>query len=152
MSIPIHYMTIKVFAQEGDDTQKLRESIEYFLPEEYEDQNINLEQEEAVIEEGSDISIYTASLKKSRHLREALKRLKTILGENQCEIIISQENRVDEKGSLYIRVDKRQLADTKTAELVDHGDCFHFKIMLAAHPKTRERSLEVVKELFRKEW
>lgn len=144
-------MTIKVFAKEGDDAKQLRKSIEYFLPEEYENQKITLEQEEALIEQGSDLSIYTATLKKSRHLKDALMRLKELLGKTQCEKVITQENRVDEKGALYIRLDKKRFAEEREAELVDHGDCFHFKIMLAAHPKTRERSIEVAKELFRNE-
>ena len=151
MSVPIHYLTIKVFATEDENAQELQERIEYFLPEEYEDKKVKLEREEAVIEQGSDLYIYTASLKKSKHIRDALKLLKELLGKKQCEKIISQENRVDEKGALYIRIDKKRFAKERTAELVDHGDCFHFKFMLAAHPKTRKRSLEIAQDLFRNE-
>ena len=58
-----------------------------------------------------------------------------------------QENRVDEKGALYIRIDKKAFVEERKAILVDHGECIHFKFMIEAHPKTRERAIEVVKEL-----
>ncbi|MGM5481642.1 MAG: RNA-binding domain-containing protein [Nanobdellota archaeon] len=148
MSIPIHYMTIRVFAKEGEDAEELRKGIEDFLPEDYEDKKVELVQEDTLIDEGNNMSTFTATLNKSRHVRDAVKHLKELLGEKQLQTILEQENRVDEKGALFIRIDKRRFAEERIAELVDHGECYHFKIMLAAHPKTRENSLEIVKQVF----
>ncbi|MCA9478266.1 MAG: exosome protein, partial [Nanoarchaeota archaeon] len=63
-------------------------------------------------------------------------------------IIAKQEDRVDEKGRLFIRIDKKDFIENDTVSLVDHGDCIHFSIMLAAFPKNRQKAIEVAKELF----
>ncbi|MFW6378843.1 MAG: RNA-binding domain-containing protein [Nanoarchaeota archaeon] len=151
MSIPIHYMTIRAFETEDETQKRVERAIERLLPETAEDNAIRLEQEHTVIEEGTDMSILKVTLKRKPHIKHTLAILQDMLGSEQCETIVKQENRVDEKGALYLRIDKNAFIDEHTAKLVDHGNCIHFRIMIEAHPKTRENALEAVREIFKQQ-
>lgn len=147
MSSPIHYIAMRVFAEKGE-TNDIKKAIERILPEDVEDKTVFLEQEEIAIDENTTMTVLRTRLTKSKHIRSVLKVLKETLGAKQCETVASQPDRVDEKGALYIRIDKRSFVAENKAELVDHGSCIHFKLMLAAHPKTRENAILIAKKLF----
>lgn len=145
----IHHIAISVFVYEGEDTSETLNSLLEFLPEDLEKEKIIIEEEEAKIKEGKDMQLYKVVLSKQRHTTFAFGQLKAALGPEQCATIRGQDNRVDEEGNLYIRIDKKPFEKDGTALLTDKGDCFHFKITLAAFPKTRENALNVAKEILK---
>ncbi|MCF7799314.1 hypothetical protein K9M74_05410 [Candidatus Woesearchaeota archaeon] len=143
-----HSVTISVYSYEEEDEEKTAETLIAFLPEQFEEENIQLEITKAKVLEGRDMKLFSVTLTKQRHINYILKELKAVLGDAQCATIASQENRVDNEGNLYIRLDKTKLEETDEAVLTDGGTCYHFKIVLAAFPKNRENALNVAKELF----
>ncbi len=142
-------MTIRVFETEDEKQKKIECAVKKLLPKTAEDDAIRFEQEHTVIEEGTDINILTVTLKRKPHIKHTLATLQNMLGSEQCETIVKQEDRVDEKGALYLRIDKNKFIDEHTAKLVDHGNCIHFRMMIEAHPKTRKNILETVRDIFK---
>lgn len=143
-----HNITISVFLKELEDEEKTANTLVALLPENFEEEKIKIEVEEAKIEEGSNLKIFSVKTDKDRHNKEIIAKLGDILGEEQQETIISDESRVDEKGNLYIRLDRDLLENEGVAQLVDHGNCYHIKIMLAAFPKNKKAAMNVAKKLF----
>lgn len=144
----MHSVSISVFIEAEEDEKIIAEHIAAFLPENFVDEKITMEIEKIRIEDGRDIQKLSVKLEKERHTKQFLKAFKEIIGEEQCALIASQENRVDPKGKLYARLDKTDFIEHETATLVDHGNCIHFSIMIAAYPKNRTRALEIAKEMF----
>lgn len=144
----VHYISITVFIKEGDDEKLIAEKLSVFLPENFVDEKIIMEIDLVQIEEGNDMQILRITLEKERHSKLCLDVLKELLGTEQSELIATQDNRVDEKGRLYIRIDKQDFIEHDKATLVDHGNCIHFSINIAAYPCNKERALEVVKKIF----
>lgn len=144
----MHNVTISVFIKQNEDEKIIAEKIAQFLPENFIDEKIQLELETIKIEEGKDIKKLSIIIKKERHTKYFMKQLKELLGEEQCKQITEQENRVDEKGRLFIRIDKLSFIEQNKIILVDHGKCIHFNIVIAAYPKTRSKALEIVKTIF----
>lgn len=144
----IHNITITTFIDQEEDEKIIAEQIAQFLPENFADEKISIELENLKIEEGTDIKKIKVFIQKERHTKFVFKQLKENLGEEQCKTIVSQENRVDEQGKLFIRLDKKQFIEHDSLLLVDHGKCIHFSITIAAFPKKRSKALEVVKDLF----
>lgn len=145
-----HTIKISVFIKDLGTEEKTAETLVALLPENFEEEKIKIEEEDIKILEGSNIKIFSVKTEKERHNKQIISILKEILGEEQCQLIAQDNTRVDDDGNLYIRLDKKTLEETGEAKLVDHGDCYHIKIMLAAYPKTKERALEVVKNIFEK--
>ncbi|MEA3399492.1 MAG: RNA-binding domain-containing protein [Patescibacteria group bacterium] len=144
----IHHIYITAYVKENDSSDSLREIISIFLPENYEKEGIKFEKEEVTIDDINKMTIIRVKISKDKHSKEFITILKEKIGEEQCSKIISEENRVDEEGALYIRLNKKELLENNKAILTDDGNCIHFKIMLAAYPKTKEKALLVVKQLF----
>jgi len=44
------------------------------------------------------------------------------------------------------RIDKKKFTEEGEYELVDHGDCYHFKCHVATYPQDKEKAKELVKE------
>ncbi|MGM5479861.1 MAG: RNA-binding domain-containing protein [Nanobdellota archaeon] len=144
---PLHYITITVFVHESEDIDIYKEILERFLPDDFDKQKATLKQEELHIQEDQSITSLQLHTTTSKYLRYIVSTLKERLGSKVCEEISSQTNRVDEKGRFYLRLDKKKMVENDKPTIVEHGDCIHFKLMIAAHPKTKQRSEEIIKEL-----
>ncbi len=145
-----HHITLSVFIHEGENEEKTVKAIHKFLPDNFEDEKIHIKKEEAKIIEGQDMTLFSVQLSKQKHIKQVIEKLKDLLGKKQYETISSQENRVDEEGNMFLRIDKKKFEDERKAILTDKGNCFHFKIVLAAFPKNQENAISVMKELFEK--
>lgn len=143
-----HHITASVFLEQEEDEKTVAEKLSIFLPEDFVEQGITMELDEAHIEEGRNITILSIQVEKERHTKFFFEVFKEMLGDEQIETLISQENRVDEKGKFYVRFDKQKFLENDEVELVDHGNCIHFTFMIAAYPKNRNRALEIVKNMF----
>ncbi len=143
-----HIITISVYVYKDENDTKTAEALTEFLPENFEDEKIQINVDKAKILEGENMTLFSVALSKDRHIRQTLEKLKECLGVEQCATIASQKNRVDADGNLFIRIDKEKIENDGKAVLTDGGKCFHFKIVLAAYPKSRENAIKVMKELF----
>ena len=144
----IHHINITVFIEQEEDEKLIAEAVAQLLPENFTDEKIVMEIEHLKIDQGRDIKKLTISLDKERHTKYCIKLLKKLLGEEQCNTVASQEDRVDPKGKLFIRIDKTDFIEHNKAKLIDTGNCIHFSIMLAAYPKTQEIAKGIAKKLF----
>lgn len=143
-----HNIKISVFIKEFDDEKKSAETLVALLPDNFEKEKIKIEEEQIKIKEGDNLKILRVKTDKERHNKEIITKLKDFLGKEQCEIVSKDTKRIDEEGNLYIRLDRVALEEKGEAVLVDHGNCYHIKIMLAAFPKNKKRAIEVAKKLF----
>lgn len=144
----LHNCTISCFCKPNEDLQPVRSTIEQFLPEHKEQEKIQLEEEHIRIEHGEDIISLKVYTTKERHNKHIIGILLERLTPEQKETICSQDDRVDDKGALFLRFDKEALLEKNELHLVDHGNCFHFKFLLAAYPKTKEKALTIRDALF----
>lgn len=98
--------------------------------------------------DGNDIIKIEFSLNKDKHINDFLKKLSGELGKSQCELLVSQENRIDDECNYFIRLEKNELKEKNKFILTDSGNCFHIKIKLACYPNKKEVAMNVVKEIF----
>lgn len=57
------------------------------------------------------------------------------------------ETRVDDACNCYLRFDKNEFVENKKLVLVDHGNCIHLRVKVAAFPAKQENALQVMKEV-----
>lgn len=149
----IHHIYLSVFAKAEEDKNSIVKTLATMLlpePVENDKNNIKIEEEIVSIDAITKMSIFRAQISKDKQTKEIIKIIKENLSEEDIEKIISQKNRIDEEGNLYLRLDKSSLIEKSEMKLTDSGDCFHVKIQIAAYPKTKEKAEVVVKELFSK--
>ena len=144
----VHNCTIRSFCKEFENIDAVKTAIESFLPENLEKEKIQLEEEHLRIDEGENIISLQVQTTKDRHNKYILDTLLSMLSAEQKKTILSQDDRVDEKGAFYLRLDKEELIDNNTLVVVEHGNCIHFRFLLAAFPKTREKALAVRTQIF----
>lgn len=141
----IHHITITALIKTDENTQLTGETILEFLPEDLDKEKITIEETILKAEYGDTLTKFSVKVSKDRHTKIIINKLKEILGEKQIQRLKEEENRVDEDGYFYLRLDKEKLEEKGEAVLTDKGNCFHFKIMVACFPKTREKAIEVSK-------
>ncbi len=140
----VHSIGIKVFVKSFSDEEKTAQTLVSFLPKDFIEQKIKIEEESVKLENEERMKIYRVKTDKNRHNKHIISTLKNILLKKQLETSLKT---VDEEGFLYIRLDKKKLEEEGKAELIKHGDCYHFKILLAAFPKTKEKAIDAAKKL-----
>lgn len=101
----------------------------------------------AEIIDGLDLIRIDFSCLKEKHINYFLEKLKENLKTPQCDLIKSQENRIDDDCNLFIRLDKNELKN-KNVLLTDNGNCFHIRIKLAAYPNKKENAFKLIQEIF----
>lgn len=144
----IHNITITVFVKADEDSKPTAKTILEFLPEDLDAEKIRIEETILKAEYGDDITKFSVRLEKERHTKIVINKIKEILDKDQIKRLRDEENRIDEQGMFYLRLDRQKLEKEEKAELTDRGDCFHFKIMLACFPKNREKAIEVAKDIW----
>jgi len=144
----VHNLTITSYIKKDDDEAQIEEAILQLLPEDLEKEKIRFIKEKVSIDKETTMNILSVRLNKTRHLNVIIKKLKELLGEAQIALIREQENRVDEEGNCYIRIDKQLFVTEQKMMIVDHGNCLHFKFVLAAYPKTKSNAVKIMKEIF----
>ncbi|MFT4311145.1 MAG: RNA-binding domain-containing protein [Candidatus Woesearchaeota archaeon] len=113
---------------------------------------LNLKQEKIeVIEdinkgfENKNIYVYTCTITKKRQVKSFIKNLNEAIIDKS---FINQENRLDDYLRFFLRLDKKALKK-EIFELVEHGDCYHITMQVAAYPKKKDVAREVIKEVFK---
>mgnify|MGYP006277925925 CR=1 FL=1 len=147
MSKLVHNIIVTVFEKKEKRIQNIFNAFEQLLPIDFQKEKITLTHEKAEGFHQKIIHILTMKTSRKRHNRLLLKTVFEMLSENEKKTIENQlESRIDEDGNFYIRLDKQSLLNNKY-KITEKGDCFHFKIKLAAFPASRVGFLESADEL-----
>ena len=145
-----HNIKIKVFCKEKDNPEELKISLLSLLPfedDELEKEKIGLEEEELAFDDGSRIRIFSVFLSKQRHVRKVLEHIFGLLDEDQKEFLLETlDSRLDESMNLFFRLDKDKL-NIGECELTDSGNCFHFRVNIAAYPNKVEIARKIAREM-----
>ena len=137
----IHNITYRVFVYGTENEEKVRESIKTLFP--------NSHPETDTIEGyfKNPVLILHDKIGKKRETKEFIKILQKMDSATKKRVLNELNNRMDEKGNLFLRFDKQRayLGDLK---IIEHGDSVHVKIKIAAYPAKKEIAMELAKEIF----
>jgi hypothetical protein len=142
-----HSIKVSVFIKSEENEVPVREKLLSLFPFNFEEEKLILNRSKAQGFNQRQIIIYEVNLEKERHTNAFLKFLREKLDEQQKEMLMHQENRLDEECNFFLRLDKQSLLNN-SINITDCGECFHIRISIAAFPKKKEAALEVVKKIF----
>jgi RNA binding exosome subunit len=142
-----HNISISVFSNEGEDTEKIKEGLIKLAGLGLEKEKIKLEHEPAEGVKGNKIDIFRINLEKERHVNRFLGNLFSKLSQQQKELLIKQiETRVDDECRFFLRLDKDNVLEGKY-RITDRGNCYHIKVLIAAYPAKKGNAVEIVRKL-----
>lgn len=137
----IHNLSYRAFVYGTESEDKVREAISTLLPS---------AQAEKEITEGyykNQVIILSGKITRKREIKSFLEKLQSLKPSNKKKISNQLENRMDERGNLFLRFDK-QHAYLGDLVLIEHGDAIHIKLKIAAYPAKKEVALKVAQEIF----
>ncbi|MAF34486.1 hypothetical protein CMO91_01445 [Candidatus Woesearchaeota archaeon] len=109
-----------------------------------------LEQKKVTGLEKNEITVLAVKLTKDSHTNAFLRHLTENLSEEDRAMVLRQkQSRLDEELAFYLRLGKSQLLKGKY-KIVEGGDCFHIRILLACYPKSRVAGIKLVDEILAK--
>lgn len=137
----IHNLSYRAFVYSTENEEKVREAVLTLLP----TAQIETEQTEGYYH--NPVIILHGKITKKREIKDFLEKLNLLKPSVKKRILNQLENRMDERGNLFLRFDKQRafLGELKT---VDHGDAIHIKVKIAAYPARREEALKVARQIF----
>lgn len=142
-----HNITIRVFAKEWEDAEKIKEGLFRLIPVEKEKLKINETAAEGF--EDKKISIFEVKLEKERHVKIFFDSLLQKLGDKQKDLLIRQlDSRTDEECNFFIRLDKEKLLNGEY-QITDSGECYHIKIAAAAYPAKKETAKKAIEQMIK---
>jgi len=137
----IHNLSYRAFVYGTENEEKVREAICTLLPTALPEKEVT---------EGyykNQVIILQGKITKKREIKDFLEKLYLLKPSAKKRILRELENRMDERGNLFLRFDKQRayLGDLK---LVEHGDALHIKLKIAAYPARKEEALKVARQIF----
>lgn len=137
----IHNISYRVFVYGTENEGKVREAIKTLFPQ---------SSPETDTTEGyfkNPVLILHDKITKNRDIKEVIKAIEQMDEYNKKRLLNELENKMDEKGNLFLRFDKQKayLGDLK---IIEHGDAIHVKIKIAAYPAKKENAIKVAREIF----
>lgn len=145
-----HSITLCVFSKEEEDYEKIKEKFASLFPFDLEEEKITLKKSKAIGFHELPIFILEVVLTKEKHTSLFLEHIKEQLSSDQKNLLLRQtKSRLDENNCFFIRFDKQKLLENNELFIVDHGNCFHLKIHVAAFPAKRERGLEIIENFLK---
>lgn len=146
----VNSIRISVFAKEGENELEIEEKLKSLVPFHLEQEKIRISRQTATGFNEKKIRILELILTKSRHTKAFIESLKAKLGDKQKELLLRQsESRLDSEQNFYMRLDKEKLLNGE-CWLTDSGNCYHIKIGIATFPKSKEKALEMIEDMFGK--
>jgi RNA binding exosome subunit len=142
-----HFIEMRVFSKEEDTENEIVKKVKELFPFDFEQEKIELQRKTAYGFEEKKIIIFTVDVNKERHTRKVLENLMKNLNQEQKDLLLKQlDTRLDDSLHFYLRLDKKKFLNNEYF-ITDKGNCFHFKIAIAAYAHIREKAEEVVKEI-----
>jgi len=143
-----HNIEMRVFSKEDDDDEnQIMGKIKLLFPFDFEKEKIEFKSKISYGFEDKRIKILTVFVKKERHTTTVLKNIMKNLDQEQKDLLLKQlDSRLDETLHFYFRLDKDKLLNDEYS-VTDSGNCFHFKISIAAYPHKREVAEKIVREI-----
>lgn len=145
-----HNITLTVFCKlDEEDETEIRGKLLAFFPFDLEKEKIKVNTQRATGYDNKTIHIMSVTLTREAHLAQFLKALIEGLKPEQKQALIKEaESRLDADLFFYIRFDKERWNRHNELWIVDHGNCYHCKLLIAAYPKKREVALKIIKTIF----
>lgn len=145
-----HSLTIRVFEKNEQNTNKIKDCFHEIIPIDFDKEDIKIDHQEVPGLVESPTHTFSLKAHKKRHINMILTYLFSQLPTKDKQMIFNQRfSRLSDKGCFYIRVDKDAFLQGK-AVLTEGGDCFHFKIQLAAFPANKEEYIKTLGLFFQK--
>ncbi len=146
----LHSACLRVFAKEEEDLEKIRQKFLSFFPFDLEEEKITIEGHTVLGSKDKKIKTLEVCLQKKRHLKKFLEQFLQKITSEQKEMLVRQkESRLDEDLDFFIRLDKQKLLENGEYFITDSGNCFHFKLSIAAFPAKREIALQIIDKIFK---
>jgi RNA binding exosome subunit len=98
---------------------------------------------------GNPIEYLEVEITKRKQIKDFWNYFMELLGEQKIFVLNTIENRIDDEGFFYIRVDK-QKAYLGEVELTEGGDAIVVKAKLVTYPRRKEKLVEFARELVEK--
>ena len=144
MKKDIHSITLSVFEKNQQNIDTIKNTISWFFPLDVEKEKITYIHEQVPGLQEPPTHIIRIILTKNKHTKLLLQQLLSQLSRKERQLLyLQRESRLSTEGIFYIRLDKQSLIN-HTCLLTDGGDCFHFKIKLAAYPATHPNFLKTL--------
>jgi RNA binding exosome subunit len=144
-----HNMEMRVFCKQGDDELSIVNTIHELFPFDFDKEKVEFTKNISETFDGKTMKIFTVFTKKETVTTRVLKDLFSKLSASQKALLRSQlESRLDDRLHFYLRLDKPKLLSGEY-EITDSGDCFHFKICVAAYPHKRPVARSVVEMILK---
>ncbi|MCP3686229.1 MAG: hypothetical protein GY861_26590 [bacterium] len=141
-------ITISVFCKEDENIDEISKKLVSLFPFDLEKEKLELKRENAKGFNEKKIVILSILIKKERHTKQFLEKLKESLNDDQKDLIKKQaETRLDEELNFFLRFDKEKLMQENLLWITDSGNCFHFRMSVATFPKKREKAIAVINEI-----
>ena len=138
----VHTVQVNVFETNQNSLQSIKDLYHKMLPIDHSKEQVEIDYEQLQGFNQKIIHSLTLTTIKNRHNSLILNTIFTSLPTKSINKIIDQiETRVNHEGNLFLRLDKPSLLNN-SYRLIDHGNCFHIKIKLAAFPANKDNYLK----------
>ena len=137
----IHNISYRVFVYGTENEEKVKEAVETLFP----NSHPQTDTTEGYFK--NPVLILHDKITKKREIKEFVNLAKQMDDASKKRLCSGLENKMDEKGNLFLRFDKQRayLGDLK---IIEHGDAIHVKIKIAAYPAKKEKAIEIAREIF----
>jgi len=146
----VHNIEISVFEKDSSNLNSIYDLFNDLLSIDFEKEKIVVHHKKTEGFEQDVIHILSLKTHNHRHSWSLLRNIFQNLNREDVEKIYEQrDSRLDDHGFFFIRLDKRSLLNG-VYKLTELGDCFHFKIKIAAFPSKRKNTMKSLEELLDK--
>ena len=137
----IHNISYRVFVYGTENDEKVKEAVQTLFP----NSHPQTDTTEGYFK--NPVLILHDKITRKREIKEFVQILEQIDSSSKKQLLNQLENKMDERGNLFLRFDKQRayLGDLK---IIEHGDAIHVKINIAAYPAKKERAIELAKDIF----
>jgi RNA-binding protein len=143
-----HYVEMRVFCKEGEDEQAIISKIKEIYPFDFEKEKINFKWQNADVFDNKKLKIFYVTADKDRHVKKFLAGFLDKISREDKNILLEQlESRLDSSLHFFLRLDKDRMMLNNEYILTESGNCFHFRIAVAAYPHKREIAVKIVEEM-----
>ncbi|WP_424355416.1 RNA-binding protein [Methanobacterium sp. MBAC-LM] len=137
----IHNISYRVFVYGTENEEKVKEAVKTLFP----NSHPQTDTTEGYFK--NPVLILHDKISKNREIKNFIQILKEIDAASKKRLLSVLENKMDERGNLFLRFDKQRayLGDLK---IIEHGDAIHVKINIAAYPAKKENAMEIARDIF----